>query len=319
MSRWRQRQGFIQARFRDADQAAEAMPGSRVEFSPKLPAKCSWRMQEASFGESRLVTSKWPTAVVANGVIDADTIVFAFGVTHSQRLSVNGTPMGPDSIAYMPQHETFVIATQAQSRRMALQISRPAFERELRTHSGTTATARNALAVMRPGMEQQRKLHQVFNVALRFSARHAILLPGAGVGDRLQGRVLHQLLRCVHDSPVDAPSPHRSLIARMREYLEHNRDVIVEQWDLCRELAIGDRALRRLFADVYGTSPGRYLRQRRLGQAHRALRDATALSVTEVAIALGFFDLGRFARDYRTHFGELPSQTLHRDRIDERG
>ena len=46
--------------------------------------------------------------------------------------------------------------------------------------------------------------------------------------------------------------------------------------------------------------------------ARRALREATpdAMTVTDVATRYGFWQLGRFAVEYRSLFGELPSVTL---------
>jgi AraC-like DNA-binding protein len=58
----------------------------------------------------------------------------------------------------------------------------------------------------------------------------------------------------------------------------------------------------------------RYLNRRTLHQARRALRaaDPTVTTVTEIATQFGVWQLGRFARDYRYLFGELPSETLRK-------
>jgi transcriptional regulator GlxA family with amidase domain len=49
----------------------------------------------------------------------------------------------------------------------------------------------------------------------------------------------------------------------------------------------------------------------------RALRAVTgeAGTVTDVATLHGFYELGRFAGEYKALFGEAPSQTLHKARI----
>jgi AraC-like DNA-binding protein len=59
-----------------------------------------------------------------------------------------------------------------------------------------------------------------------------------------------------------------------------------------------------------------YVKRLRLEKARRLLIAAdTKQSVTAVAFACGFLNLGHFARDYRNQYGELPSQTLLRRTI----
>ena len=59
----------------------------------------------------------------------------------------------------------------------------------------------------------------------------------------------------------------------------------------------------------------RYLRRARLVRVRQALLAARGdETVTHVALAWGFTHLGRFALEYRSLFGESPSETLRRAR-----
>ena len=75
--------------------------------------------------------------------------------------------------------------------------------------------------------------------------------------------------------------------------------------------------MRNAFADVHRASPKRYFLNQRLQSVRQALIDAgnKAATVTAVATDYGFYELGRFALQYRTLFGESPSETLRRHRM----
>lgn len=84
--------------------------------------------------------------------------------------------------------------------------------------------------------------------------------------------------------------------------------------DLVIATNVSERTLRSVFCEVFGMPPLRYLRLRRLHQTRKSLSKVSSAETTVAAIAAkhGFWDFGRFARDYRNVFGELPSQTLRK-------
>jgi hypothetical protein len=66
------------------------------------------------------------------------------------------------------------------------------------------------------------------------------------------------------------------------------------------------------FREVYGSSPMAYLKTLRLYAVRTQLQqaEATTTAIAEIAKRFGFRSLGHFSRDYKTMFGELPSETL---------
>jgi len=91
--------------------------------------------------------------------------------------------------------------------------------------------------------------------------------------------------------------------------------------DLCKVAAVSERTLENAFKKIMGITPVAYLIQVRLHRARKALLTATEASTTVSAEALnwGFWHFGEFSRAYRLCFGELPSDTLRRNRSEAQG
>lgn len=80
------------------------------------------------------------------------------------------------------------------------------------------------------------------------------------------------------------------------------------------------RTLETHFRNYLGTTPLGWIRRLRLAHARRELERGRAdATVTRVALASGFSQLGRFAAEYRAAFGEAPSGTLRRIRNSSSG
>ncbi|AGP52019.1 AraC family transcriptional regulator [Streptomyces rapamycinicus] len=89
--------------------------------------------------------------------------------------------------------------------------------------------------------------------------------------------------------------------------------------ELAHTAGVSLRTLQEGFRSRFGTTVTGYLRELGLDRAHRMLSSAdTASSVADIALACGFYHLGRFARDYRLRYGITPSTTLYASRTADR-
>ena len=106
--------------------------------------------------------------------------------------------------------------------------------------------------------------------------------------------------------------PRPELVGRVTTFLRDNIDEPVTIAELSRLAGVSERTLRAAFRQSLGLSPKQYTIAQRLRAAREALQaaDPKTTTVTDVAMAYGFFELGRFAGRYRLAFGELPSATL---------
>jgi AraC-like DNA-binding protein len=104
-------------------------------------------------------------------------------------------------------------------------------------------------------------------------------------------------------------------VKRAVDYLEARLDADVTLADLVEASGVPGRTLLKHFKDSKGVSPMRYLRNARFHQVRQALMAAQpGESVTTIAMRCGFAHMGRFSVEYRTRFGESPSETLRQRR-----
>jgi AraC-like DNA-binding protein len=104
-------------------------------------------------------------------------------------------------------------------------------------------------------------------------------------------------------------------VRHAEEFIEANWDRAITIEQLSDLTNVGARTLVKLFLKHRGYTPRVFAKQVRLNHAKAMLTDCVwETSVTAVAFACGFGNLGHFAKDYLSAFGELPSDTLTRQR-----
>lgn len=113
---------------------------------------------------------------------------------------------------------------------------------------------------------------------------------------------------------VTASRSHRQLVRRAEECIDTHLADTLRIKDLCATSDVSYKTLERAFLAVLGVTPRRYLSLSRLARARRLLLEAKqeTTRVTDVALACGYDELGRFSINYRQWFGEKPSHTLSR-------
>jgi AraC family transcriptional regulator, ethanolamine operon transcriptional activator len=128
---------------------------------------------------------------------------------------------------------------------------------------------------------------------------------------RAASNVLRVPLEVEH--PFGRHAVPRSQIIRMSMdfVVQHDGEYLSVE-HLARAAGVSERTLRDAFQCYFGAAPVQYLNRRTLHQVRSALKasDPSRATVTEVAAQFGVWHFGRFSRDYRVLFGELPSETL---------
>jgi len=104
-------------------------------------------------------------------------------------------------------------------------------------------------------------------------------------------------------------------IGAAEEYMRANAHLPISLGDVCQAAGVNSRTLQDSFRKKRGCTPMQFLRHVRMLEVRSGLlKPSEDTNVSGEAARWGFLHFGRFSRQYRTHFGELPSETLRRSR-----
>ncbi len=247
----------------------------------------------------------------------------SFHISPGPSLFVNGSEVSPGEVAlHNSSNAVFCHRLSGPTRWGSVSLSRQDWAeigiavagRDLTPKAGQAKTAAPEHALAR-----LRRLH-ASATHLAEQVPELITNPDAARG--LENELLQAMVDCLAASDVQANTAaqrhHSTIMKRFIQALEENVDKPIYLAELCAATNASDRTLRLCCQEYLGVSPKRYLRLRRLHLAQQALQKAAADadSVTNIATQFGFWELGRFAVDYRAMFGETPSMTLRRPRHD---
>lgn len=141
------------------------------------------------------------------------------------------------------------------------------------------------------------------------------------VGRELEMLLASMLLMCVPNNysrrllGAGETSPSAACEVAVDFLKKHAREDITMD-EIIEVSGLAKTSLYTDFHKYYGTTPMEFLRRERLRLAHDALTSANpdTTTVTKVALDCGFTHFSRFACYYKQQFGELPSETLQRNR-----
>ncbi|MYW62630.1 helix-turn-helix domain-containing protein [Streptomyces sp. SID8379] len=219
---------------------------------------------------------------------------------------------------FQPVGTTVVDRWAGHGRIVALKIERPLLERRIEELTGR---APRGPVVLDSALDLTRGRGKAWaglvGTLVEDLGREARLLEHPLVAAPLRDAVLNGLLlsaghtyRDQVEHPVGElrPTPVKRAMDAMRERPEHPFTTA----ELAAQARVGVRWLQEAFARYVGMPPMAYLRSVRLERAHADLlvADSHVTTVSDIAYRWGFGHLGRFAEQYRTKYGQVPSRTL---------
>jgi AraC-like DNA-binding protein len=149
-------------------------------------------------------------------------------------------------------------------------------------------------------------------------ARSGIPLPQSAIANLDEFLISLVLSQHPHNYSEDLQRPQKApppRLIREAERLMRDGSPELTPSKVAAELKVSLRTLELGFRAAHECTPNEFLRRIRINRAREALLSPSAFtSVTDVALANGFLHLARFSAYYQQMFGELPVQTLRRNR-----
>jgi AraC-like DNA-binding protein len=190
---------------------------------------------------------------------------------------------------------------------------------ELADETGISLEVRRSLAPGRPTMPLVAKPDAVdafANTALHLLREAGEI--GCGLGrEAIEDIIYGGMLNLVDVKGHVRGLPSASVLVRRAVAIADSNDWPVPILRLCSLLRVSPGTLEKAFRKTTGMTPISFFLRRRLNRARAALlrADPGERLVSDIALELGFTELGRFAVRYRHFFGESPSQTLRRRKL----
>jgi len=137
------------------------------------------------------------------------------------------------------------------------------------------------------------------------------------VNELMEIRLVNMLIHCCLDDSLQTPFIERtySRFADSIDYIHENISNITSIHKISANTGIPERALRRMFQKKYDLSPKSYINNLRLNEVRKRLKLSNGnIRISKVAGELNFWHMGQFSKDYKILFGELPSETLKKNK-----
>lgn len=307
-----------QSRFFDADDHASSLQYWNQSYQQLSAGRFEGNLEEVWFGNIQLFREctnqivdeggrPWDSSRTFGVPIEIEGEGWYCGETF-QRDSII-TLRGGDELDFRTPRVLDVVAVTADTRALseyAMKVEGRDIEAEL-----------GGRRMVRASAAQAAELRAFLLTALASIQATPEMLNHTPMRKALEQAIFASLLAAVAgDTETDnraAPSQgRRKVVDAARQYMQAHIDEPISVADLCAHLGVSRRTLQYSFQHVLELNPVSYLRAMRLNGVRRALRkgDPALGSVADIAARWGFWHLSHFAADYKTMFGELPSETL---------
>jgi AraC-like DNA-binding protein len=304
--------------FCDPDEYAASIRGGQVELTVTEPGQFAAKLTRIDFHRLWLQRFSDNLARVVHAANMTGRAMVLFRTAPGATLSAGGLEMHPMNIVRLSLAEAYHqrSSKSALFAAMSLPVEDLAPLGEAMAQADLTPPRDASLAIPPPSaMAKLQRLHGAAG-SLAELVPEIIAHPEAARG--LEQALIEAMIDCLASRQAGentlAQGQHAIVMRRFRRLVEENPEEPLYIPEICKSIGVSSRTLQACCHEHLGMGPKHYLLLRRMHLARRALRQVApdTASVTEIATRYGFWQLGHFAVEYQSLFGESPSATLRR-------
>jgi AraC-like DNA-binding protein len=224
-----------------------------------------------------------------------------------------GSELWPGELLFIPSGSQNHQSSPEENHWCSMSLSVEDFPTAVQAVTGRDLALPTKTSRIRPPPQLMSRLLSLHKAARRLAATAPDILAHSEVARAIEQQSIQALVRCLTDGAVTENRHGRMpVMRRFERFLVENPGKPLYLPEICSAIGVSDRTLRLHCMEHLGMNPHRYLLLRRMSLARRALSRAgpAGKTVTQIATDHGFWELGRFAVEYRKLFGESPSATL---------
>ena len=306
------------------DEYSDMVIGATVNFLLTGPSQAPWSVGHCRLGSIVLQFGVEGGPKILHGISPSDALTFIFQADQiADRQIFNGHLLQPQDFVVLPPRSDFTFASCGSHRWMSISMPVGFFETfALKTGRKHLAWVEKQKCVISLPEQLLRCLTAAAaSTAVLMREKQTSTLHGFGVAS------LNALITAIADldSEIRPPTEKSRLSSdTVAKALKH---ACGQKWgglqvaDLALAAGVTSRTLLRMFRQQLGVGPASYLKLRQLNMVRRALRGKCEPSskITNIMSEHGVTEFGRFASEYKALFGERPSETVARSRVQRAG
>lgn len=304
--------------FTEPGDFAASIHGAEVELSLLAPGPFTASVTRVHLHSLRMQRFSESHPRIMHVAVPGDRAIFSFRTQQGAALFRSGVELTSNSIARLSPDQSYFQRSFGPVGWGCVSLPVDAIDLAGTTASGCDLTPPRAEMIVAAPPSAIGKLQRLHAATGLLAEKTPELIEQPEVARALENALVAALTACfnTNDDSEDraALRRHKTIMRRFHSALQREADRPLYVLELAEMVGVSVRSLSVCCQEHLGMGPKKYLLLRRMYLARQALHvaDSNATTVTDIATQYGFWQLGRFAVEYRRLFGESPSTTLQR-------